>query len=186
MRLVPKPHVYYTDGSAHPNPGPGGWAVVRDGRLLASGSEPCTTNQRMELSAMLAALSLIAETVSAEHPLDGSRTAADGRTGARRYDHTRRGLRRSEVRSDSQYALNCVSSASTWQANGWRRSNSAPLKNLDLIQQVCTMYHLAGPVTLTHVRGHHGVVGNEMADHHAALARLSGIMSEGEGGDACR
>lgn len=162
MRRVTRPyHVYYTDGSCHPNPGPGGYAVVRDGRLLASGSEPLSTNQRMELAAMLAALRLIA-------------------AGRARYPR-----RLAEIRSDSQYAINCTGSAAGWKKNGWRRANSGPLKNLDLIQQLYAAYNDAGTVKLTHVRGHKGIIGNEMADHHAALARLAGILVAGEGGDAC-
>lgn len=155
-RLVAKPHqVYFTDGSCHPNPGPGGYAVVRGGRLLASGSEPVSTNQRMELAAMLAALNLIAQ------------------------DRQRYPRRHNEIRSDSQYALNCATSSKDWEANGWRRLNSGPLKNLDLIKDICVAFKAAGQVTLTHVRGHQGIPGNEMADHYAAIARLSGIMNEG-------
>ena len=159
MRRVARPyHVYYTDGSCHPNPGPGGYAVVRDGKLLASGSEPLSTNQRMELAAMLAALKLIS-------------------AGRVRYPR-----RLAEIRSDSQYAINCATSSTGWQKNGWRRANSGALKNLDLIQQLCAAYNEAGTVKLTHVRGHQGIPGNELADHYAAIARLTGIMNEGEGG----
>ena len=158
-RLVAKPHqVYWTDGSCHPNPGPGGFAVVRGGKLVASGYETLSTNQRMELSAIHAALCLIA-IVRQEYP-----------------------RRHAEIRSDSQYSLSCVQSVATWANRGWRRVNNAPLKNLDIIKRIWDVYHDLDQVTLTHVRGHAGIIGNEMADHYAALARLEGIV---EGGRDC-
>lgn len=53
----PTPIVYYTDGSASPNPGPGGYAVIKNGRPHILGSEPApTTNIRMEGKAIIAAL----------------------------------------------------------------------------------------------------------------------------------
>ena len=48
--------VFWTDGSANPNPGPGGFAVLEDGRPVALGGEPQTTNIRMEGLALLAAM----------------------------------------------------------------------------------------------------------------------------------
>ena len=146
-RLVARPHVYYTDGSCHPNPGPGGWAVVLDERLVASGHENPSTNQRMELAAMTAALELIA-------------------LGREKYPR-----RHAEIRSDSQYAITCALNSDAWEANGWRRENG-PLKNIDLIRALWEAYHGAGTVKITHVKGHQGIVGNELADHYAAVARL--------------
>lgn len=145
-RRIQRPkRIYYTDGSCHPNPGPGGWAVVLNCELVASGHERQSSNQRMELVAFTVALRLAG--------------AAPGRT---------------EIRSDSMYALDVPKHGGTWQKNGWARK-SGPLKNLDLIKPLYEAYLRAGDVTLTHVRGHQGILGNEIVDKYAALARLEGL-----------
>ena len=57
--MVVAPRIFYTDGSASPNPGPGGYAVIEQGKPVALGSEPGnTTNIRMEGMALIAAMQL--------------------------------------------------------------------------------------------------------------------------------
>jgi ribonuclease HI len=102
--------IYHTDGSASPNPGPGGYAVVLDSKPVALGSEPGdTTNIRMEGHAIIAAL---------KH--------ADGA--------------KCEIYTDSEFWINVITKWSlTWEANGWKKKGGE-IKNLDIVKKVCPLY----------------------------------------------
>ncbi|MBC7581729.1 ribonuclease HI [Aeromicrobium sp.] len=134
-------NTYYTDGSASPNPGPGGFSVVLDGQPVVLGSEPSgaeTTNIRMEGFAIMAAL-----------------THAEGAI--------------CEIRSDSEFWINVITKWSiTWEANGWNKKGG--IKNLDIVREVC-MLHRKSQAKLVWVRGHNNDPGNELADHWANKAR---------------
>lgn len=135
---------YYTDGSASPNPGPGGFSVILvDGnnmKPVVLGSEDgTTTNIRMEGLAIKAAI---------EH--------AAGYT--------------CEIFTDSEFWINVITKWSlNWEANGWKKKGGE-IKNLDIVQEVCPLYRKSH-ATLTWVRGHEGDPGNEMADEWANKAR---------------
>lgn len=135
---------YYTDGSASPNPGPGGFSVIlveEDGmRPAVLGSEPGeTTNIRMEGLAIKAAL----EDAAGEH---------------------------CQIYTDSEFWINVITKWSlTWEANGWKKKGG-DIKNLDIVQSVCPLYRQSH-ATLTWVRGHEGDPGNELADEWANKAR---------------
>lgn len=133
---------YYTDGSASPNPGPGGFAVIRDGQPYILGGEPDggqTTNIRMEGLAIMAALA----------DSDGAEC---------------------QIYTDSEFWINVITKwAPGWQANGWKKKGGE-IKNLDIVQEVVPLYQ-ASSATLTWVRGHEGDEGNEMADEWANKAR---------------
>ena len=133
---------YYTDGSASPNPGPGGFAVVSDGKPVVLGGEPGggeTTNIRMEGFAIIAALKV-----------------ADGQS--------------CEIYTDSEFWINVITKWSLgWEANGWRKKGGA-IKNLDIVREVCPLFRQS-KATLIWVRGHVGHEGNELADHWANEAR---------------
>lgn len=133
---------YYTDGSASPNPGPGGFSVILEDQPVVLGSEPSgaeTTNIRMEGYAIMAAL---------RH--------ADGQA--------------CEIYTDSEFWINVITKWSlAWEAKGWKKSGG-PIKNLDIVQEVCPMYR-SSQATLIWVRGHQGHEGNELADHWANEAR---------------
>jgi ribonuclease HI len=133
---------YYTDGSASPNPGPGGFAVVLDGKPVVLGGEPNsreTTNIRMEGLAIIAAL---------EH--------SEGKP--------------CEIYTDSEFWINVITKWSlSWEANGWKKK-SGPIMNLDIVQEVCPLYRRS-QAKLVWVRGHVGDEGNELADHWANEAR---------------
>jgi len=135
-------NVYYTDGSASPNPGPGGFAVIQDGQPVALGSEPSgatTTNIRMEGFAIIAALRL-----------------ADGQP--------------CEIYSDSEFWINVITKWSlAWEKNGWRKKGGE-IKNLDIVKEVCPLYRKS-QARLVWVRGHNNDPGNELADHWANKAR---------------
>jgi ribonuclease HI len=133
---------YYTDGSASPNPGPGGFAVILDGAPAVLGSEPgggVTTNIRMEGLAIKAAL---------EH--------AAGRP--------------CEIYTDSEFWVNVITKWSLgWERNGWRKKDGE-IKNLDIVREVCPLYRRS-KATLIWVRGHNNHEMNELADHWANEAR---------------
>lgn len=103
--------IFYTDGSASPNPGPGGYAVVENGRPIALGSEDGdTTNIRMEGKALIAALELAEdETI--------------------------------EIHTDSEFWINVVTKwAPGWEAKGWKKSKGA-IKNLDIVKELYDLYN---------------------------------------------
>lgn len=133
---------YYTDGSASPNPGPGGFAVIKDGKPAVLGSElsgAATTNIRMEGFALIAALK-----DSKGEPC--------------------------EIYTDSEFWINVITKwGPAWAANGWKKK-SGPIMNLDIVQEVCPLYQRS-QATLIWVRGHNNEPGNELADHWANEAR---------------
>ena len=103
-------NMYYTDGSASPNPGPGGYAVILDGKPVALGSEKGeTTNIRMEGKAIIAAI---------EHA----------------------GGEECTIYTDSQFWVNVITVWSlTWEKNGWKKKGGE-IKNLDIVREVCPLY----------------------------------------------
>lgn len=142
-------HVF-ADGACEPNPGPGGWAfvVIVDGKEVCSafGAAPASTNNRMELAAVLAALEWIADN-------------AAGRPVA--------------LYSDSRYAVDgCNSWRHGWKRKAWMRGAS-PVINADLWQALDAAL-MDRPQTLTWCKGHAGIRGNVRADKLAgeALATL--------------
>ncbi|HUB93724.1 MAG TPA: ribonuclease H [Verrucomicrobiae bacterium] len=133
---------FYTDGSASPNPGPGGYAVIQDGQPVGLGGEPSgaiTTNIRMEGFAIIAALKL-----AAGEPC--------------------------EIYSDSEFWINVITKWSpAWEKNGWKKKGGE-IKNLDIVKEVCPLYR-ASQAKLIWVRGHNNDPGNELADQWANKAR---------------
>ena len=135
--------VLWTDGSASPNPGPGGFAVLEelDGEIkpVALGGEPNTTNIRMEGLAMIAAMKY---------------AGAEG----------------CEIHSDSEFWINVITKwMDNWAKNGWKKK-TGEIKNLDIVQEIYNLYHKY-PVKMVWVRGHVGTKMNELADEWANRAR---------------
>jgi ribonuclease HI len=134
----------YTDGACSGNPGPGGWAwaVAPDGEPNASGGEPLTTNQRMELLAALEAL----------------RTLSPGGE-------------RIRVVSDSLYVVKCFTDKwyVKWERNGWRNSKREPVANDDLWRPLVE-FERAGNVRWEWVKGHSGDRLNDLVDRLAVAA----------------
>lgn len=132
---------YYTDGSASPNPGPGGYAVIKNGKPYMIGGEPSgkeTTNIRMEGSAIMTALQ-----------------DADGK--------------KCLVMTDSEFWVNVLTKwAKTWEANGWHKKGG--IKNLDIVQPLYDLYQKS-QAELKWTRGHVGTELNELADEWANKAR---------------
>lgn len=101
---------YYTDGSASPNPGPGGFAVIKNGAPHILGSEEgTTTNIRMEGLALLAAL----EDAAGEPAI---------------------------IHTDSEFWINVITKwAPGWEAKGWKKKGGE-IKNLDIVQKVYPLH----------------------------------------------
>ena len=135
----------FTDGSADPNPGPGGWGAVYvvDGAIVAEqhGHDPHTTNNRMELSALIAACRMV--------PRDA----------------------KAVIYSDSELCVKSITVwARNWKAKGWTKKGG-PIKNLDLVQELYALYHGHPGLTLEWIRAHVGNRWNEYADSLATAYR---------------
>jgi len=133
----------FTDGACRGNPGPGGWgAVLRYGRheKHLSGAEEQTTNNRMELTAVIKSLA-----------------------------HLKKGCA-VRIVTDSQYVhLGITKWFVNWQRNGWKNSQKEPVKNQDLWQELAleTRRHR---VEWRWIKGHSGHAENELADELARMA----------------
>ena len=129
--------VIYSDGGCHGNPGPGGWGVVLaygEHKRELSGGVPATTNNRMELSAAIAALGALKEPCEVE------------------------------FYTDSQYVKNGVTKwMANWKRNGWRTQAKQPVKNADLWRELSAAV-AAHKVQWHWVKGHAGDAGNERCD----------------------
>lgn len=133
------PVVIYTDGACKGNPGPGGWGVLlRSGATEKElfGGEPATTNNRMELMAVIQALSALKRPCAVTLWLD------------------------------SQYVLKGITEwLPGWKAKGWRTAGKTPVKNVELWQQLDALVQGSGhAIDWRWVRGHNGDPGNERAD----------------------
>jgi len=134
--------IVYTDGGCSGNPGPGGWGIVviADGQeKQLSGGEKLTTNNRMELCAAIAALSVIKNT-----PQFAGRPVV--------------------VNIDSQYVKNGITTWITgWKKKGWKTAGKDPVKNQDLWMMLDEL-NSALNVNWNWVKGHAGIKYNEICD----------------------
>ncbi|MDR0458228.1 MAG: ribonuclease HI [Burkholderiaceae bacterium] len=129
----------FTDGACKGNPGPGGWgALLRAGahEKELCGGQPLTTNNRMELTAVIEGLTAL------KRPC------------------------RVVLYLDSQYVRQGITQwLAGWKAKGWRTANKQPVKNIDLWQRLDALVSGGGHRIDWHwVRGHAGHEGNERAD----------------------
>ena len=134
--------IVYTDGGCSGNPGPGGWGIVvianGEARQL-SGGEKITTNNRMELTAAISALSVIQNTPS----FNGKKII---------------------VNIDSQYVKNGITVwIKSWKQKGWKTTDKKPVKNQDLWQQLDELNSNLN-VEWNWVKGHAGIEYNEICD----------------------
>ena len=128
----------FTDGSCEGNPGPGGWGVVwvNDDTIVTErhGSHPDTTNNRMELTALIEGYRLLPEDAA-----------------VRMY-------------SDSQLCVRTINEwAPGWAARGWRRKKG-PIANLELVQELYALAGAHPQVELCWIPAHEGSRWNEYAD----------------------
>ena len=140
----------YTDGACKGNPGPGGWGVLlKSGGTEKElyGGEPGTTNNRMEMLAVIRALE------SLKRPCQVT------------------------LYLDSQYVLKGITEwLPGWKAKGWRTAAKQPVKNVDLWQALDALVSQGGHrIEWRWVRGHNGDPGNERADALANLGVESAL-----------
>lgn len=134
--------VIFTDGASKGNPGPGGFgAIVIDqikGNIVElGGAEKSTTNNRMELTAIVRAF----EQVKTEHSSSNIL-----------------------VLSDSEYSINGITKwVSGWQKNGWKTKAKSDVLNKDLWEKLSALVE-GKKIEWKHVEGHVGVAGNERVD----------------------
>jgi ribonuclease HI len=131
--------IIHTDGACKGNPGPGGWGVLMQSgehERELFGGEPQTTNNRMELMAVIQALTAL------KRPC------------------------RVEIHLDSEYVRKGITEwISGWKAKGWRTASKQPVKNADLWQQLDALVQQSAHEISWHwVKGHAGHAGNERAD----------------------
>ncbi|MBQ4290648.1 MAG: ribonuclease HI, partial [Clostridia bacterium] len=136
----------YTDGSCRFNPGPGGWcAILRYGKKekVLSGGEAETTNNRMELTAVIEGLSALKEPC------------------------------RVLLTTDSKYVSDALSLgwAAAWKAKGWRKADKSPALNADLWEKMLDLAAVH-TLEITWVKGHAGHPENERCDSVAQAESL--------------
>jgi ribonuclease HI len=130
----------YTDGACRGNPGRGGWAaLLRQGmhEREIHGAEPHTTNNRMELTAVIRALEALKRSVEARVYTDS--------------EYVRRGI--------TEWLV-------AWKARGWRTADKKPVKNQDLWERLDHLA-ASHRIEWHWVKGHSGVEGNERVDRLA-------------------
>lgn len=141
----------YTDGSSLGNPGLGGWGVVvvSDNKILSEvgGCEDHTTNNRMELKAVIEALKF----AQSKHPTGNL-----------------------IIHADSAYVLGGVTTwIHGWEKNGWKTSTKKEVLNQDLWKELIGLVRgYKGGITWQKVKGHAGHVYNERADLVATTCAL--------------
>lgn len=140
----------YTDGACSGNPGPGGWGVIiRDGSgdIELSGSEADTTNNKMELTAVIEGLS-----------------------------RTEKGCEATVI-TDSEYVKNGITSwIFNWMKNNWRTASKQPVKNKELWMALWNLTK-ERKITWQWIRGHSGHPENERCDSlaRAEIKKLRNI-----------
>lgn len=146
----PREVVIYVDGASSKNgDGPGGWAAILvfgDVEREFSGYDPKTTNQRMELTAVLMGLRQLTRACTVH------------------------------VVSDSAYVVNCFRDRwyEKWEQNGWVNAKRRPVENQDLWRELLEEV-AKHEVTFEHVRGHAGHEYNERCDVLAVAAKKNGF-----------
>ncbi len=149
----------YSDGGADPNPGYGGWAAILlsgDREKVLTGSEPDTTNNRMELQAAIAALGALSRPC------------------------------RVDFYTDSQYVRRGISQwIAGWARRGWKSEGGRPIANVDLWKRLWELSQ-EHEITWHWVRGHSGDRFNERVDELAREARLAITPQVTIGDDAPR
>ena len=128
----------FTDGGCQPNPGPGGWGYVYvvDGEIIRQdhGHAAQTTNNRMELTALINAFSSLPDDTEIE------------------------------VHSDSELCVKTINEwAANWEKRGWKRS-SGPIANLELVQELWALHLQKPKIKLRWIKAHNGWLWNEYAD----------------------
>ena len=153
--------VIHTDGSCHGNPGPGGYSAIiqipRNGTIQVRGHHLSTTNNQMEMTAVIEGLAPLGQLVN----IDGVDV---------------------EVRTDSEYVCNGFNKGwlAKWQQNGWLTDGKKAVANQDLWEELLRLTQ-APNVTFTHVQGHAGDPMNRLCDRIANEEALKAERKRSEG-----
>ena len=136
--------IIYTDGACSGNPGPGGWGVLlrhNGNEKELSGGEAHTTNNRMEMKAVIEAIRAIKKPCLLK------------------------------IHSDSALIINAMTKGwiDSWQSKGWKRADKKPVENQDLWVELLNVIG-AHQVEWIKVRGHSGIPDNERVDQLAVQA----------------
>lgn len=131
----------YTDGACSGNPGKGGWGAVlvyKNNEKEISGSEKETTNNRMELTAVIMALKALKEPCNVK------------------------------LTTDSKYVCNAINKGwvYSWKSKGWKKADKKPALNVDLWEQLLELLEIHN-VDFNWVKGHNGHQYNERCDELA-------------------
>ncbi len=144
----------YTDGSAHPNPGPGGYGIVgvENDNIIFTRSKQYNnevTNNEMEIKAIL--YTMLNFGSKSNPPI---------------------------VYSDSSYCVNIFNDwMFTWKKNNWLKGDNQIPKNLDLIKTYYDWYEKGYRINLKKIKGHQGNKYNELADA-LATGKITGVCNE--------
>lgn len=144
----------YTDGSAHPNPGPGGYGIVgvENDNIIFTRSKQYNnevTNNEMEIKAIL--YTMLNFGSKSNPPI---------------------------VYSDSSYCVNIFNDwMFTWKRNNWLKGDNQIPKNLDLIKTYYDWYEKGYRINLKKIKGHQGNKYNELADA-LATGKITGVCNE--------
>ena len=132
--------IIYTDGACRGNPGPGGWGAILDYKGIEKelyGAEKHTTNNRMELMAVIKALEILKQTCLVK------------------------------LYSDSSYVLKGITDwMPNWKKRGWKTASKTAVKNEDLWRRLDALI-VSHQIEWLWVKGHSGIIGNERADQLA-------------------
>jgi len=136
----------FTDGASEGNPGPGGWGAVYvvENEIVeeAKGADPYTTNNKMELTALIAGLGM----APAELPID--------------------------IYTDSQLIVNIVTKwADGWETRGWTKKSPGPIANLELVKGAHALRRQKPLARIQWIKAHSGYRWNEYADALATSYR---------------
>lgn len=141
----------YTDGACSGNPGPGGWGAVlkyNNFQKQISGAESNTTNNRMEITALIKALEMLKEPCKIK------------------------------VYTDSRYVCDSMAKgwAISWKKRGWKKSDGKPALNSDLWEKLINLSQIH-TLDFTWIKGHAGHPENEMCDKLATSA-IKSLMAD--------
>ena len=132
----------YTDGACRGNPGPGGWGalILKDNEeIKLNGGQNVTTNNQMELTAVIKALDFFSESMEIE------------------------------IFTDSKYVMDGITEyIKKWKVNGWKTASKKPVKNSDLWKQLDVL-NAQHSIRWNWVKGHSGLRENDIADELANL-----------------
>lgn len=141
----------FTDGACSNNPGPGGYAALITtnlGTKTISGFEAETTNNRMELMAVIKGIEEVMNVIFLEEQK----------------------IEKLEIISDSAYVVNAINQnwLQSWKTNGFKTKDNKPIKNIEIWQkldeQLETLKFIEVEVVFTKIKGHNGNYFNEMVD----------------------